>query len=232
MDKINSIIFGIVLIVWAFLTLKVYSDHRRKISHTNITRFLVRVGIFGAMSAILYVLPFLKFSLVIFPSFLEIHFDEIPAFIAGFAYGPLSAVAVLVIKTIIKLPFTSTLTVGEFSDLIYSIAFILPAALIYKKNRTFKNAILGLLTGTIIQLVVSLLGNIYLMIPFYMFMFNLSKEQLIAIAQVANPLITDVEWTYGLYAVLPFNLIKDFLICLITILVYKSTHKLIDKLEQ
>ncbi len=232
MEKINSIIFGILLVLWAFVTLKIYTDHKRKIVYTDVTRFLVRIGIFGAISTILYVIPFLKFSLVIFPSFLEIHFDEIPAFIAGFAYGPLSAIAVLVIKTIIKLPFTSTLTVGEFSDLLFSIAFILPATLIYKKNRCFKNAIIGLIIGTLCQLVVSLLGNIYLMIPFYMFMFNFSKEQLVAIASIANPMITDVEWTYGLYAVLPFNLIKDAIICVITLLVYKSTHRLIDRLEQ
>ncbi len=232
MNNIQSIIFGVILLVYAFITLKIYSDHKIKKPYTNVTRFLVRIGIFGAMSAILYVVPFLKFSLVIFPSFLEIHFDEIPAFIAGFAYGPLSAIAVLAIKTIIKLPFTSTLTVGELSDFIFSLAFILPATIIYKKNRSFKNALLGLVAGTFVQLVVSLLGNIYLMIPFYMFMFNMSREQIVAIARVANPLIKDVEWTYGLYAVLPFNLLKDAIICVITLLVYKSTHKIIDRLEQ
>lgn len=232
MNNIQSIIFGVILLVYAFITLKIYSDHKIKKPYTNVTRFLVRIGIFGAMSAILYVVPFLKFSLVIFPSFLEIHFDEIPAFIAGFAYGPLSAIAVLAIKTIIKLPFTSTLTVGELSDFIFSLAFILPATLIYKKNRSFKNALLGLVVGTFVQLAVSLLGNIYLMIPFYMFMFNMSREQIVSIARVANPLIKDAEWTYGLYAVLPFNLLKDAIICVITLLVYKSTHKIIDRLEQ
>ena len=118
------------------------------------------------------------------------------------------------------------------SDFIFSLAFILPATIIYKKNRSFKNALLGLVAGTFVQLVVSLLGNIYLMIPFYMFMFNMSREQIVAIARVANPLIKDVEWTYGLYAVLPFNLLKDAIICVITLLVYKSTHKIIDRLEQ
>ena len=63
----------------------------------NITRFIVRAGIFSAMAAILYIaggfIPFYLFS-----DFLQIHIDEIPAFIASFAYGPLMGVVVLAIK--------------------------------------------------------------------------------------------------------------------------------------
>ena len=51
-----------------------------------------------------------------FPSFLEIHFDEVPAFIAGFAYGPMSAVFILIVKTLVKLPMTITAGVGENDD--------------------------------------------------------------------------------------------------------------------
>ena len=74
----------------------------------------------------------------IFPSFLEFHFDEIPLFIAGFAYGPLVAFGSILVKTIIKLPFTGTMLVGELSDLLFSTAFVLPSAIIYKKMRNIK----------------------------------------------------------------------------------------------
>ncbi len=231
MNITQAIIFAISFLLWLFTFIKIFYDHKTSKSYTNITRFLVRVAIFGAISAVLYIVPFLKFSLVIFPSFLEIHFDEIPVFIAGFAYGPASALAILFLKTIIKLPFTSTLGVGELSDLLFSIAFILPATFIYKKKRIFKNAILGLFVGTICQLIVSVLGNIYMMVPFYLFMFNLTREQLLALCQLANPMITDIEWKYGLFAVLPFNAIKDAIIIALTLLVYKSTHTFIDKLS-
>lgn len=231
MDFAQTIIFAIGFLTWFFAFIKLIYDHKPSKSYTNVTRFLVRIAIFGAISAVLYIVPFLKFSLIIFPSFLEIHFDEIPVFIAGFAYGPVYSIAILFIKTIIKLPFTSTLGVGELSDLIFSSAFILPATIIYKKRRTFKGAITGLLIGTMCQLLVSLIGNIYFMVPFYLFMFNLTRDQLLAICQLANPLIEDIEWKYGLYGVLPFNTIKDSIIIILTLLVYKSTHTYIDKLS-
>ena len=58
-------------------------------------KFIARTAVFSAFSIILYTVPFLKFALPIFPAFLEIHLDEIPAFMAGFAYGPLSGFLVV-----------------------------------------------------------------------------------------------------------------------------------------
>ena len=231
MDIVFAITLGIMVILWFVAFLNVYYKNKESNKYTNITRFLVRVAVFGAISTLLYVVPVLKFPVPFFPQFLEFHFDEIPAFIAGFAYGPLSALGVLFIKTIIKLPFSSTLCVGELSDFIYSVAFILPAAFIYKHNRKFKGAMSGLLIGTFTQLVVSTLSNIYLMIPFYMFMYNMDESQLLYLCQLANPNIDNIGWAYGLMAVLPFNAIKDIVVVIITMIVYKSTHKFIDKLQ-
>lgn len=225
-------IIGLVLFVICFLlSLKVYYDHKGKKTYTNFTKFIVRVAIFGAISTVLYVVPFFKFPIPIFPSFLEFHFDEIPAFIAGFAYGPLSAVGVIVVKTIIKLPFTTTLTVGEISDLLFSTAFIVPAALIYKHHRKFSGALIGLLVGTVFQMIIAVVGNIYIMIPFYGAVFGLSEESILYLCRLANPNITNVGWSYGLMAVLPFNAIKDGIVIVVTILVYKSMHRFIDRLQ-
>lgn len=223
------LIFGILIICFIFVFLKMYFLEKKNTKYRIGTKQIVRVGIFGALSAILYI--FIKFPIPLFPSFLEFHFDEIPVFIASFAYGPISGFFVILIKTIIKLPFTTTLGVGELSDLIYSTVFVLPAAIIYKKNRKFVSVIIGLSIGCILQLFVSLLGNIYFMIPFYMNMMGFSKEAIIGLCQVANPKITDVTWTYGLLAVLPFNAIKDIAVIILTILTYKSVHKFIDKLQ-
>ena len=62
-------------------------------------------------------------------------------------------------------------------------------------------------------------------------MYGMSAEQLLFICQLANPNISDVGWTYGLIAVLPFNVIKDAIVILATFLIYKSSHKLIDNLQ-
>lgn len=192
------------------------------------TKFIVRAGIFSAMAALLYI--FVKFPLPIFPVFLELHFDEVPIFIASFAYGPLLGFVVLVVKTIIKLPFTNTLCVGELADFLYSFVFIIPASIIYTKKRCFKSVLIGFAIGSVLQLIVSLIFNIYVMIPFYSVVFGLNKEAILAMAQSANGKIVNVRWSLGLFAILPFNLLKDACVILLTIPTYKSLHRLIDKI--
>ena len=229
---VKGIIFGLLLIIFVFLIAKHYFDLKGHEVKENRTKFLVRVAVFGAFSAILYCVPFLKFPVPFFPSFLEFHFDEIPAFIGAFAYGPLTGLYILLLKTIIKIPLTTTLGVGEIADLIYSVAFIIPAAIYYQRHRTLKGAIESLILGLFFQLVVSLVANVYLMFPFYMEMFGLSEAGLLKICQFANPAIKDVRWSVGFIAVLPFNAMKDTAVIIITMLVYKSIHRLFDKLQK
>mgnify|MGYP003292430668 FL=1 len=227
--KYKLLIFGIMILVYIFALLKIYFKEKQSIKYKITTKHIVRVGVFGALSAILYI--FVKFPVPFLPSFLEFHFDEIPVFIASFAYGPVSGICVLLIKTLIKLPLTSTLGVGEITDFLFSLVFILPGAMLYKKNRKFKSVIVGLIIGFALQLFVSLLGNIYMMIPFYMNMMGFSKETILGLCQLANSNITDVGWTYGLLAVLPFNAIKNAAVLFATIISYKSLHQFIDKLQ-
>lgn len=222
-----------LLLIWIFLLMIVLREgktfHFQKI---DLIRFMSRVAIFGAISAILYIVPFLKFPLPIFPSFLEFHFDEIPLFIAGFAYGPFSAFCAIIVKTIIKLPFTSTLTVGEWADLIYSTAFVIPAAIIYQRKRNIKGVILGFAVGFIVQVATSLVFNVYIMIPFYMFVMGFPEAAILAMAKAANPAVTDIGWSLGFLAIVPFNIIKNAMVVILTFLVYKSIHRFMAQFEQ
>ena len=227
---IKTLIFGIFVVIFVFVFLKAYSSEQGHGKYKFGVKQIVRVGIFGALSGIFYI--FIKFPVPFLPSFLEFHFDEVPAFIASFAYGPVSGLLVLLIKTLIKLPFTRTLGVGELSDLIYSAAFILPAAIIYKRKRNFKSVIVGLLIGTIFQLGISLVSNIYVMIPFYMKVMELPEAAILAMCKMANPKITNVGWSYGLLAVLPFNIIKNAAVIVLTLVTYKSVHRFIDKINE
>ena len=94
------------------------------------------IAIFTALAAILYCVPGFQFSLGFAPSFLKLHFDEIPVLISSFAYGPVAGVLVLLLKSLIKLPsdISSTYGIGVFADFLYSLFLILPAAIIYKKD--------------------------------------------------------------------------------------------------
>lgn len=190
----------------------------------NWNRWVARTAIFAAISACLYVIPVFSLPLPFLPGFLSLHFDEIPIFIAGFAYGPFTAVAVTLIKTIIKLPFTSTLCVGELADFIFTLAFVLPATLIYKRWRNLKGVACGFIVSLVSQLAVSLLLNIYVMLPFYMYVMGLSYETILAMCQAVNPAVTDLGWPYALMCVLPLNVIKDLIVIVVTFVVYRSLH--------
>ena len=225
----NTLIFGILVVIFIFVFLKAYYREKQHEKYRFSTKQIVRVAIFGALSGIFYI--FIKFPVPFFPSFLEFHFDEVPVFIASFAYGPITGLLVILIKTLIKLPLTRTLGVGELSDLIYSIAFVIPASIIYQKHRNFKGVAIGLAIGTVLQLAVSLLTNVYVMIPFYMKVMEYPEKDILFMLQLANPKITNIRWSYGLMAVLPFNAMKNGMVIALTLFTYKSVHKFIDKLH-
>ena len=91
--------------------------------------------------------------------------------------------------------FTGTNTgfIGEIADMIYGIAFVLPASIIYMKNRTFKGALNGMILTLIIHLIVTSVVNYYVIIPMYVRLYNLPIK---------------VTWEFIFTMILPFNLIK------------------------
>ena len=195
------------------------------------TKFIARTGLFASMSIILYLVPGLTFGVPFFPAFLEFHFDEVPALIAGFAYGPLSGFFVILVKTLVKLPFTSTMGVGELADFIYSSAFIIPAALIYKRHRNIKGALVSLLIATAVQVITSSLITSFLILDFYIFMMGFPKAAILAMCKAANPRCTSLGWTFWLYVGVPFNAIKDAMVVVITFPLYKALHTVIDRIK-
>lgn len=180
---------------------------------------IARIAVFSAIAIVLYVLPFPPFNFPIFPAvpFLNIHFDEVPALIAGFAYGPLTGFFVLTIRTLVKLPFSTTGMIGEFADWLFSISFIVPAAFYYRSNRTLKGAIVSLIIGSLSQTLVAVSGNLYFIADWFN---NLYNGNLFS----AMSMSTYIKW------LIPFNLIKDILVSLVTFATYKSVHKLFDRL--
>lgn len=191
----------------------------------NWVKFVARVGIFAAISTILYIVPIFQITLPFVPSFMSLHFDEVPAMIAGYAYGPIVGEAVLLVKTIIKLPMSSTMCVGEIADFIFSTAYILPATWIYKKMRNMKGVFLGFGISSVLQIIMAMTLNVYWILPFYMNVMGLPGEQILSLCQKAVPFITDLEWSYAFFGVMPLNIIKDIAVFIITFLVYRTIRK-------
>ena len=108
--------------------------------------YMAKVAIFSALSIVLYYIK-LPITLIIpiFPEYLDIQFSNLPAIIAGFILGPLGGISVVVIRTVIKLPFTGTLGVGELADLIIGVITVLVGSLVYKKEHTKSGGIIALI---------------------------------------------------------------------------------------
>ena len=222
-----------LIIVFIFMVIVLFRLVAKLFFKSNplTTKFIARTAVFAAISIILYTVPFLKFSLPIFPAFLEIHLDEIPALMAGFAYGPLSGFLVVLVKTIVKLPLTGTAGVGELADFIYSAIFVLPAAFIYKKHRTLKGALVALGVATLIQIVISSIVTTFVMLDMYSILYHLPKQVILSMCQKINPAIKDLGLPFLFMVALPFNALKDAIVVVVTALLYKRLRVLFKRID-
>ena len=187
------------------------------------------IAIFTALAAILYCVPGFQFSLGFAPSFLKLHFDEIPVLISSSAYGPVAGVLVLLLKSLIKLPsdISSTYGIGVFADFLYSLFLILPAAIIYKKDKTFKGAIIGIVVGFLANIIVSSIIGLYVIFPLYDVVLG---GIVVNFFSAFDPTITSLNsFKISYEFLLPFNLIRASVVCAVTLLTYKPLKNLINR---
>ncbi|MBQ9964354.1 MAG: ECF transporter S component [Clostridia bacterium] len=124
--------------------------------------------------------------------------------ICGMLYGPLPAVTVATVVALIELVTVSdTGVIGLLMNVLSSVLFIVPAAVLYQRRRTLKNAVIGLVIGALLMTAGMLCWN-WLITPLYM---HMPRE---AIAELLLP------------AFLPFNLFKAGMNAVLTVLLYKS----------
>lgn len=223
------VIVGILALLIVFLI--VFSILQYKKKRINPTKFITVTGVFGTLATLLYVLvP--DFGLGFTPFWLKVHLDEIPIFLVGFMYGPLSSIMVTLVKTAIKLPFTTTAGVGELGDFVFTLVFTIPALLIYERKRKLSSVFKGLGISTACHVIFAMIANVYIMVPFYSFLFGAPIEQLQQACSQIMPFIEGDNWLwlYALCMVLPMNLIKDAIVIVVVLLIYKRLHIFIQRI--
>ena len=201
------------------------------VSRRKVINYISQTAIFGGLAAILYCVPGLQFQLpFVAPGFMSIHLDEIPILISSFAYGPLLGVFEIVLKTLIKLPMTSSLCVGELGDMLYSFVLIIPAVLIYKKYRTIKGAGIGLLVGVLCNLFMTTIVNLYTIFPFYKFVYGFEDGYIAgAFNAIFNwGIVNDLDPRIAILLI-PFNVIKDAIVVGVTFICYKPLRFICEK---
>ncbi|MEO2262207.1 ECF transporter S component [Dorea sp. YH-dor228] len=177
----------------------------------------------GMLSAIAVVLMLFEIPLPFAPSFYEIDFSEVPVLIGCFTMGPLAGAIIELLKILLNFAINGTATagVGEVANFLIGCAFVIPAAIIYKKKRTRTGAIIGMVTGTLFMTFIGCFLNAFVLLPTYAKAFGMPIDALVGMGTAVNSHITSLT-TFVIFAVAPFNLLKGFLVSLIVFLIYKK----------
>lgn len=183
---------------------------------TNI-RKLTGTAMLGAVAA---VLMYMEFPIPIMPSFVKLDVSELPALLAAYAYGPVSGIAVCLIKNLIKLPSTSTAAVGELFNFVMGALFVGVAGFVYKRSKTRRSALIGAGLGALIMAIVSVPYNYFIVYPAYVVLYHLPLEAIIGMYQAINPSV-DGLLTCLITFNFPFTLFKGLLDAALCFLIYK-----------
>lgn len=183
-------------------------------------KVLVKVGMLAAIAIILMMF---EIPLPFAPAFYKIDFSEVPVLVGCFAMGPFAGAVIELVKILLNFVFTGTTTagVGELANFIIGCSLCVPAGLIYRRNRTRKTALIGMVVGTLVMTVIGSAMNAFVLLPTYAAAFGMPIEALVEMGTAVNPSITSIT-TFVLFAVAPFNLLKGVLVSLIVLLIYKK----------
>lgn len=184
------------------------------------TKNLTMIAMFSTISAVLMVFEIqLPFS----PSFVKFDFSDLPVMLGGFLIGPFAGGIIVFMKILLHflLNGTTSFFVGDLSNLLLTLSFVLPASFIYQQKKTKKTTIQGLLVSIICTSLLAIIFNLFLIFPLYLKVLNLKMVDLINMIHVVNPLVKDV-FTMIVFSLLPFNLFKYSIVSMITMLSYKK----------
>lgn len=188
-------------------------------------QLLSKISMLGALAG---VVMFFDFSLPFVPPFYKLDLSEVITLLCGYTLGPISIFLCEALKILINLVLngTTTMGIGELANYIMGISFVLPATIIYHRNKSKKNAIIGLIVGIITLCITASLINYYVMLPVYAYFFNMPMQAIIDMGHTVNTNIHSL-WTLILLGVIPFNLLKGGLSAIIIMLIYKKVSPIL-----
>ena len=182
---------------------------------TNLSaQYLTRIAVLAAVSAVLYMVE------IPIIAFYKLDLSNLPVMLGAFSMGPVPGLLILGVKSLLGLLHSSSGGVGELADFIVGAALMLPAEMIYRRHKTRGGALSGMAVGTACMVVVGVIVNWKIMIPFYMGAFGMPMEAVIGMAAKVLPFV-DTEWKLLLCVTAPFNLLKGVVLSMLTFLMYK-----------
>lgn len=199
-------------------------------THNKKLRLITIGGLFGAIA---FLLMFFSFQIKIISPFAAFDLSALPELIGGFLLGPTAATCIIVIKLILKLIFqgTESMLTGEFQNLILSLSYVLPAVLFYRRHKSKKGALIGLVIGSITSIIMAVITSIYLIFPAYIKLYGMNWNNIIETCHALAPWITNIP-TMIAYSIIPFNLISRTVTSILAMLIYKKISIPIKQLIQ
>lgn len=170
------------------------------------TKRIALIGMFSALAFIILLLCRIPIVL-----FLKYEPKDVIITIGGFILGPIASLLISVIVSLIEFATISGTGIwGLIMNVISTCSFACTAAYIYKKDRTLRGAVIGLITGCLFMSAAMLAWN-WLITPLYM---KVPRET------VQSMLIPTF---------LPFNLLKGSLNAALTMLLYKPVIEILRR---
>lgn len=166
-----------------------------------------RIAVYALFVALSMAVSFIEFPLIPGVPWLKYDPSGIVSLVAGFAYGPAAAAIVSVLGFV---PHVFADPWGSLMAIAVALAMSVPAALVYRRMRTRRGALAGIIVGAVVALVMAIIGNL-LVTPIYAHM---------TVEQVAAMIVP---------ALLPFNLAKLAVHGVVTFLVYKPISNLLHR---
>lgn len=190
---------------------------------------MTMIATLAALSSILYY--FIKFPiqplLSFMPGFLDIHFSNVPIYIGGYLLGPTSGMMIAIIRFLVKIPATTTATVGELSDLIIATATVLVTSIVYHKHKSKDTAVKLSVLTVAIWMLTAFLSNWLIIMPFYIgvYGFDVVFNMMSMVPGITE---TNFMFYYLMIVVVPFNFIISSIVSFFTFITYKRVSKLFE----
>ncbi len=172
-----------------------------------------RLTLMAMLTAMAYVAMLITRPLPAVAGFLSYDLKDVIIAVGGFILGPAAVLLVtLAVSLIEMITVSSTGPIGLLMNVLSTTAFALPAAMMYRRDRSLRSAATGLGLGVVLMAVVMVAWN-YIITPLYM---KVPRE---VVAKMLLPTF------------LPFNLVKGGLNAGITMLLYKPLSGALRRLK-
>ena len=192
---------------------------------------LIKISMFAVVS---YVAALAKIPLFFFAPMYKLDFGESIILLSSFFMGPFCGICVAIFKEVINISFrgTRTLFLSELIDFFNSSILSFSCGFYLKKtDYSLKNIFIGSSLGTFVRVTCSCALNYYLTIPIFSNMFSLPISKIISSANKFIPLVKDL-FSFTLFVVAPFNIVKSVFSCVVAILIYKKLNKSFPKINK